>query len=661
MRRPIPDDRALMPCSGSAGATASMGTALAAVLTGLLVAAPAAADDSGAALPNLYGQAGLVRTTNAKPRPHLSVAGTTQGFFTYYPDFLVDGAADADALAGAQVAGSVGFFDVFELALATRAASNANAARGASTFSVGDLSPSLKTGLAFGPAAVALDLRARLPTRFDAAGVDFTNSAFTGQGLFTLDFTGSGVPLRTNLGAGYVFQVGKIAAGIADGQGTFEDNPNFYDGIDGALLALTTEQWFYDQVTAGLSLEVPLPVITPYVEAWYQTAIGVPDTRGKNGGAYDYVGDAHVIVTPGARVRFGSAVALDLGADIGLTGNGGFATPALAQVVEGTPLNPLWLARVGLTLQLDPNAPGPATSARALELGQLRGCVVDQNGGPVAGAVAEGAALLGARLVTDETGCFTTPPLAVGEVQLLVSHPLASQKLPIGGTLVANEVKEAQLKLALIAAPKPAPAVSGGAPAAARVVGYVTNKDDVAIDADLELWDARGPSAPAKTHDGAFDLEVSPGTSIVVARAEGYLASGVEVHVDAGERDVVTLALKKAPKKRTVALEKDQIAKAHKVPFEAKRARLQNTAVFLLDEVVDVLLQNPKVRVRIEVYSEPAAVEADSQKLADDRAAAVADYLVEHGVWPSRLETKGVPLSAADADKGRRTEFVVIP
>lgn len=657
MRTSTSVDHARAPWAGAPQAAGPLVAALALVLT----AAPGLAEDSGASLPNLYGQAGLVRTTNAKPRPHLSVAGTTQGFFTYYPDFLVDGAADADALAGAHVAGGVGLFDVFELALATRAASNANAARGASTFAVGDLYPSLKTGMAFSPVALALDVRAHLPTRFDAAGVDFSNSAFTGQGLFTLDLTGSGVPLRSNLSAGYVFQVGKIAAGIADGQGTFEDNPNFYDGIDGALLALPTQQWFYDQVIAGLSLEVPLPIITPYVEAWYQTAVGVPDTRGKNATAYDYLGDAHVIVTPGARVRFGSAVALDLGADLGLTGNGGFAAPALAQVVEGTPLNPLWLARVGLTLQLDPNAVGPAAGARAPELGQLRGCVVDQNGGPVVGAVAEGAALMGARLVTDESGCFTTPPLALGDVQLLVSHPLASQKLPIGGALVANEVVQAQLKLALIVAPKPAPVATGGAPAPARVAGFVTNKDDVAIDAEIELWDARGPSATKKTDGGAFDLEVSPGASIVVARAEGYLASGVEVHVDAGERDFVTLALKKAPKKRNVTLEKDQIAKANKIPFEAKRARLQNTAVFLLDEVVDVLLQNPKLRVRIEVYSEPAAAEAESQRLADDRASAVADYLVEHGVWSSRLETKGIALAAADADKGRRTEFVIIP
>ncbi|MCC7071841.1 MAG: OmpA family protein [Deltaproteobacteria bacterium] len=635
--------------------------ALGGLIGSALAALPAAADDGGAALPNIYGQAGLVRTTNAKPRPSLSVAGTTQAFFTYYPDFLVDGAADADALAGAQVAGGVGFFDVFELAIATRAASNANAARGASTFSVGDLYPSLKTGMAFAPVALALDLRAHLPTRFDAAGVDFTNAAVTGQGLFTLDLSGSGVPLRSNLSAGYVFQAGKIAAGIAEGQGTFEDNPNFYDGIDGALVALTTDQWFYDQVIAGLSLEVPLPIVTPYVEAWYQTAIGVPDNRGKNAGAYDYVGDAHVIVTPGARVRFGDAVALDLGADIGLTGNGGFGAPALAQVVEGTPLNPLWLARVGLTLQLDPNAARPAAAARATELGQLRGCIVDQNGSPVVGAVAEGAALLGARLVTDESGCFTTPPLAVGEVQLLVSHPLASQKLPVGGVLVANEVLQAQLKLALIVAAKPVPTAAGGAPAPARVAGFVTNKDDVAIDADIEVWDARGLAAPKKTEGGAFELEIGSGAAIVVARAEGYLASGAQVHVDAGERDFVTLALKKAPKKRNVTLEKDQISKANKVPFEAKRARLQNTAVFLLDEVVDVLLQNPKLRVRIEVYSEPATVETESQKLADDRAAAVADYLVEHGVWPSRLETKGIPLAAAEADKGRRTEFVIIP
>ncbi|MBI1945904.1 MAG: OmpA family protein [Deltaproteobacteria bacterium] len=634
---------------------------LAAMLAIALTAPAAAADDTGAALPNQYGQAGVVRTTNAKPRPHLSLGATTQGFVTYYPDFLVDGAADANALVGANVAGGVGLFDLFEFAVATRAASNANSARGASAFSLGDLYPSFKTGVAIAPVAFGLDVRAHLPTRFDAAGVDFTNSAFTGQGLFSLDLTGSGVPLRAHLGGGYTFQLGKVAAGIAAGQGTFEDNPNFYDGIDGALLALATQQWFYDQAIAGLSLEVPLPFVTPFVEAWYQAAIGVPDNRGKNTGAYDFLNDAHVIVTPGARVRLGNAVALDLGADIGLTGNGGFAAPALAQVVEGTPLNPLWLARVGLTLQLDPNAAAAARPARAPDTGQLRGCVVDQSGQPVPGAVAEGAVLLGARLVTDESGCFTTPPLAVGEVQVLVSHPLASQKLPIGGVLAAGEVTQAQLKLALVATAKPVAATNGGAAAPGHVVGFVTNKDDVAIDADLELWDARGPTPAGKTAAGAFDVEVAAGTSILVARADGYLALGTEVHVDAGGRELATIALKKAPKKRSVALEKDQISKATKVPFESKRARLQNTAEFLLDEVVDVLLQNPKLRVRVEVYSEPAAVEAESQKLADDRAAAVADYLIKHGVWPARLETKGVPLPAGEADKGRRTEFIVIP
>ncbi|OGQ11242.1 MAG: hypothetical protein A2138_22630 [Deltaproteobacteria bacterium RBG_16_71_12] len=634
------------------------GLALAAAL---LAAAPVAADDTGAALSNQYGQAGVVRTTNAKPRPHLSLGATTQGFVSYYPDFLVDGEADADALAGANVAAGVGLFDLFEFAVATRAASNANSVRGASAFSVGDLYPSFKTGVAIAPVAFGLDVRAHLPTRFDAAGVDFTNSAFTGQGLFSLDLTGSGVPLRAHLGGGYTFQLGKVAAGIGDGQGTFEDNPNFYDGVDGALLALTTQQWFYDQAIAGLSLEVPLPFVTPFVEAWYQTAVGVPENRGKNAGAYDYLGDAHIIVTPGARVRLGNAVALDLGADIGLTGNGGFAAPVLAQVVEGTPLNPLWLARVGLTLQLDPDAAAPARSTRAPELGQLHGCVVDQNGNPVPGAIAEGAALLGARLVTDEAGCFTTPPLAVGEVQLLVSHPLASQRLPIGGALVAGEMTQAKVKLALVATAKPAAATNGGAAAPGHLVGFVTNKDDVAIDAELELWDARGPSAAGKTSAGAFDVEVAAGTAILVARADGYLALGTEVHVDPGERELATIALKKAPKKRSVTLEKEQISKATKVPFESKRARLQNTAEFLLDEVVDVLLQHPKLRVRIEVYSEPAAAEAESQKLADDRAAAVADYLVKHGVWHARLETKGIPLTAAEADKGRRTEFVVIP
>lgn len=628
----------------------------------MLAAAPAAADhhvaDSGASLPNLYGQAGVLRTTNADPRPHLSLAGTTQAYFTYYADFLVDGIADPDALAGANVAVSAGLFDLFELAVASRASSNANGARGASLFSVGDLYPSLKTSLAFSPVAFGLDLRAHLPTRFDAVGFDFTNSAFTAQGLFSLDLTGMGVPVRANLNGGYVFQLGKYA--VAGGAGVFEDNPNFYDGVDGALLALATQQWFYDQAVGGLSLEVPLPFVTPYVEAWYQTAVGVPANRGKAGAAYDYLNDAHIIVTPGVRIRLGTALAFDLGADVGLTGNGGGVAPTLAQVVEGTPVNPLWVARVGLSLQIDPAGAPPPPAARGVDTGQLKGCVVDQEGKPVPGAVVEGAVLLGARLVTDDTGCFTTPALPVGEQQLLVSHPRAAQKVPIGGMVDADAIQSVQAKLTLSAAVA-ATVTTGAGGGNGQVAGFVTNKDDVAIDAELEVWDARGPRPAGRTTAGAFDLAVSAGTSMVVARADGYLAQGTEVHVGAGARELASLALKKEPKKRSVTLEKDHLSKANKVPFESKRARLQNTAEFLLDEVVDVLLRNPTLRVRVEVYSEPAAVEAESQKLADDRAAAVVDYLVKHGVWPGRLEAKGVALPAAEAEKGRRTEFVVLP
>lgn len=633
---------------------------LALLCVAVLLAMPAAGepppDESGAALPNQFGQTGVLRTTNADPRPHLALGATTQGFFTYWPDYVVDGIADPDAFVGANVAVSAGLFDLFELAVATRGASNANGARGASLFSVGDLYPSLKTSLTFSPVAFGVDVRAHLPTRFDAVGFDFANTAFTTQGLFSLDLTGMGVPVRANLNGGYVFQLGKYAAA----GGVFEDNPNFYDGVDGSLLALATQQWFYDQAIAGLSLEVPLPIVTPYVEAWYQAAIGVPDNRGKAAGAYDFVGDAHLIITPGLRLRIGNALAFDVGADIGLTGNGGGTAPTLPQVVEGTPLNPLWVARAGISLLLDPNAAPAPPSSRHSDTGQLKGCVVDQEGKPVVGAIVEGAVLLGARLVTDETGCFTTPALPLGEQNLLVSHARATQKVPIGGIVTADGVQAVQAKLTLTRepAPLPGPAVAGGG---GRVVGFVTNKDDVAIDAELELWDTRGPRAAGNTSAGAFDLPVSAGTSMVVARAEGYLALGTEVHVDAGERELTSLALKKAPKKRSVTLEKDQLSKANKVPFESKRARLQNTAEFLLDEVVDVLLRNPTLRVRVEVYSEPAAVEADSQRLADERATAVVDYLVKHGVWPTRLEAKGVVLPAAEAEKGRRTEFVVVP
>lgn len=602
--------------------------------------------------PNVWGQTGVVHITSARAPGNLRFDVGASGFLFAAGDSLVPGKDDFNALVGGTLSASMALLDVLELSLASRSASNANSARGPSAFSVGDLYPSAKLGFTLLPVAVGVDVRARLPTRVDAAGLDLGNVGITTQGLVTLDLDeGMQIPVRVHLNGGYVFEGGKYVQG---NDGFFEDNPNFYDGVDGALLALAADSWFYDQVVGGLAVEAPLPYVTPFLEVFYRAAVGVPANRGPSGAAYDLFGDGHLTVTPGARVTALDNFTIDLGVDIGVLGTAGGGTDE-TKIVNGTPPNVPFLLRVGVTSTFDPFAPAGGSTARSASggpAGQVKGCVVDASGQPVANAIVEGPALGGARLATDDAGCFLTPPLATGDAVLTVTSGAASLAVPV----VVADGRIVDVTATLGGAVVPGAVAS--AKGSARLVGYVTNKEDETVEAELELWDASGPKPAGKAQGGAFEITVKPGDVALVARADGYLADGITLHIGDGARRRTAILLKKVPKARKAVLENDRIAVQAKVPFEFKKPRLQSTAEYVLDDVVDALLRNPTLRVRVEAWAEALPTPEESQRLADDRAAAVIDYLVQHGVWRSRLEAKG---ATAETDKARRVDFIIVP
>jgi outer membrane protein OmpA-like peptidoglycan-associated protein len=604
------------------------------------------------AAPNIYGQTGLVRTTSAETGSGFDL--DANGFFFVGNDFVLKGATDV--YTGGNLALSAAFLNLVEVSLASRAATNANSLRAPNQFSVGDVYPSLKVGYSFGLVSAGVDVRGLLPTRIDRAGLDLANAGVVTQALVTLDLKKAmDIPVRVNVDGGFAFQGGNQAN--PKNVKVFEQNPNFYDGADGQLLALTADQWFYHQVLGGLSVEVPLPYAMPFVETWYQTAIEVPGNRGVNKKAYNFAGDAHLIVTPGARLTFGGGLTVDLAVDIGVLGTG---NQLAAGFVDGTPPVPTWLARAGLSYTFDPFLRPSSTSsggASSGPTGQVKGCVVDAAGHPVAGAFVESPALAGARLATDEAGCFLTPPLAPGDVQLTIEKP-GFDNVVVASSVDANKTAETSAKLKASAVQAPVVVKGGGT---ARIVGWVTNKEDETVDAELELWDSSGQKPAGKAIGGAFDLQAAAGSVDVVAKADGYLAQGAALIVENGARARAGIVLKKAPKSRKAVLEKDKIAVSAKVPFEFKKPRLQSTAEYVLDDVLDILLRNPALKIRVDVYAEALGSPEESQKLADERAAAVVDWLAQHGAWPARLSAKGISLPANAPDKERRVDFVVVP
>jgi outer membrane protein OmpA-like peptidoglycan-associated protein len=162
---------------------------------------------------------------------------------------------------------------------------------------------------------------------------------------------------------------------------------------------------------------------------------------------------------------------------------------------------------------------------------------------------------------------------------------------------------------------------------------------------------------------GGYLVDEPAGPVRVLVKAPGYLMTGAAMSLGVGSQ-VADFVLVAEPKKRSATLEKDRIDVAARVPFEFRRPRLQSTAGFVLDEVVDVLLHHPELHIAIEAHTDALTNAEEEQTLTDARAQAVLDYLVHHGVEATRLKAIGkgatMPLSKSEPDKNRRIDFVVI-
>jgi outer membrane protein OmpA-like peptidoglycan-associated protein len=87
-----------------------------------------------------------------------------------------------------------------------------------------------------------------------------------------------------------------------------------------------------------------------------------------------------------------------------------------------------------------------------------------------------------------------------------------------------------------------------------------------------------------------------------------------------------------------------------------------------LDRVVQLLQENPTVRIQLEGHTDNQGAAADNQKLSDNRAKAVVQYLIGKGIKVDRLVAKGFgatqPVAENKTEEGRalnrRTELKVI-
>ncbi len=615
--------------------------------------------------PNIWGQTGLRRVTSARANKSGYFDVGVHGRFFYSPDFIVPGEQDENIFVGGTGTFGVSIFDVVEVGLAAAFASNQNSEGAPQTlFAAGDFAPSLKIdftaipalfGFSTLPVAVGADVRVFVPTQQNAVGPDPFNMAITGNGLFTLDLYEpfDYVPLKLHANVGYTLQTAHYVF-----SGQQEQLENYYlAGPNAQLFALTTGQWFYDQVHAGIGLEVPLPFVTPYIEGWAQTALLVPPGYGVGGGNYNYLFDTHTILTPGIRFSLRGLV-IDFAADIGLTGTGGWFTPDANNLVAGQPLNPLWAVQASISYTFSPFVAETQVEVRekGVPLGQVAGCVVDETSNkPVQDAFVEFTGTAGPRIVVDSQGCFSSPKLDVGDLVVKIKHP---------------EYKDNEIKVAIVADQTATADLSlSPQPRYGKFLGNLTNVDDSPVDGQIVVTDKDGNEEPNPTEEGAFNVKLKPGKYQVLVRSEGYLTQGAEIIIEPNGTNYRNFVLKPIPKKRFSTLQKDKIEISTKIPFEFNKARLLRAAEFILDDVVDLILSNPQIKlIRVEGHTDNIGEKEYNQELSEARADAVMQFLIGKGVPRDRLQAQGFgfsrPIAENDTEEGRaknrRVEFVIV-
>jgi outer membrane protein OmpA-like peptidoglycan-associated protein len=116
-----------------------------------------------------------------------------------------------------------------------------------------------------------------------------------------------------------------------------------------------------------------------------------------------------------------------------------------------------------------------------------------------------------------------------------------------------------------------------------------------------------------------------------------------------------------------IVVSKEKLELKERLYFAWNQATLQEVSYPVLDEVVLALKENKNFRVQVEGHTSSEGGNDHNQTLSEQRASAVLDYLVAHGIDKSRLVSKGFASSvptdtnttAEGRDNNRRVEFVV--
>jgi outer membrane protein OmpA-like peptidoglycan-associated protein len=197
-----------------------------------------------------------------------------------------------------------------------------------------------------------------------------------------------------------------------------------------------------------------------------------------------------------------------------------------------------------------------------------------------------------------------------------------------------------------------------------KVIDGTKNIPVVATATLVDLEDAQWLEATPHNKNGDILLNSQAGRKYMLTiQAPNYLLHTEQVNFPA---DVKMDSARKLVKLQPVKEGSKTVL--NNLFFEANEATLQPASFFELDRVVAFMQENPLVNIEIGGHTDNTGTEALNLKLSADRAKAVKNYLVEKGIEPSRLFSRGYgskfPVASNTQEEGRsknrRTELRVV-
>lgn len=169
------------------------------------------------------------------------------------------------------------------------------------------------------------------------------------------------------------------------------------------------------------------------------------------------------------------------------------------------------------------------------------------------------------------------------------------------------------------------------------ISGYVLDKDDEPVpNAIIRIVGDDGSNQKATGKpDGSFRFDLQRGVNyVMLAGAKGYLNSRQQFRSDEDEADAeynVDFILS--------AVFKPQVIE--EIFYDYDKAALRDESKAALDEMVQVLKDNPKVKIEMAAHTDRIGSDNYNNALSLRRAQSVVDYLIANGIARNRLEAHG--------------------